>query len=261
MRYSLQNDLALALDRVAFMRSLGYEPDEWQGNFLNSDSKRVILNCSRQSGKSTVTAVLALHEALYKPKSLILLLSASFRQSLELYQKVIEGYLKLGNERNKDNALATELRLENGSKIVSLPSSEKTIRGYSGVDLLVCDEASRIPDDLFFAVTPMLAVSGGRLIILSTPFGQRGVFHELWVNSDEYEHFRVDAEQCARISREFLESERRLLPSRIFRQEYMCEFLQTDDAIFSYDDIMALVSDDVKPLFGVDHEIYNEIRN
>lgn len=246
----LTNDLALALDRVAFMRSLGYLPDTWQGEFLESDAKRVILNCSRQAGKSTVTAVLALHEALYKSGSLILLLSASFRQSLELYQKVIEGYLRLGNGRN-DDALATVLKLENGSKIVSLPSSEKTIRGYSGVDLLVCDEASRIPDDLFFAVTPMLAVSGGRLIMLSTPFGQRGVFHELWVNSDEYQHFRVTAEQCPRISKEFLDGERRALPSRIFRQEYMCEFLQTDDAVFSYDDVIGLVSDDISPLFEV----------
>ena len=246
----LKSDLALALDRVAFMRSLGYVPDTWQGDFLNSDAKRIILNCSRQAGKSTVTAVLALHEALYKAGSLILLLSASFRQSLELYQKVIEGYLRLGNGRN-DDALATVLKLENGSKIVSLPSSEKTIRGYSGVDLLVCDEASRIPDDLFFAVSPMLAVSGGRMIMLSTPFGQRGVFHELWVNSDEYQHFRVTAEQCPRISKEFLDSERRALPSRIFRQEYMCEFLQTDDAVFSYDDVIGLVSDDIIPLFEV----------
>lgn len=246
----LANDLALAIDRVAFMRSLGYVPDTWQGEFLDSNARRVILNCSRQAGKSTVTAVLALHEALYKAGSLILLLSASFRQSLELYQKVIEGYLRLGNGRN-DDALATVLKLENGSKIVSLPSSEKTIRGYSGVDLLVCDEASRIPDDLFFAVSPMLAVSGGRMIVLSTPFGQRGVFHELWVNSDEYKHFRVTAEQCPRISQEFLDSERRSLPSRIFRQEYMCEFLQTDDAVFSYDDVIGLVSDDISPLFEV----------
>lgn len=245
----IANDLTLALDRVAFMKSLGYEPDKWQSDFMKSDNKRVLLNCSRQSGKSTVTAVLALHEAIYNAGSLVLLLSASFRQSLELYAKVIEGYLKLGN-RKDDNALATELKLANGSKIVSLPSSEKTIRGYSGVDLLVCDEASRIPDDLFHAVTPMLAVSGGRLIILSTPFGQRGIFHELWLNSNDYEKYKVTAYECARISQEFLDSEKRVKPSRYFRQEYLCEFIQVDDAVFSYDDVMGLISSDVKPLFA-----------
>ena len=245
----LAADLTLALDRVAFMRALGYEPDDWQANFLKSNAKRVLLNCSRQSGKSTVTAVLALHEAIYKAGALILLLSPSFRQSSELYGKVIEGYLRLGNNP-ADDALASELHLSNGSKIVSLPSSEKTIRGYSGVDLLICDEASRIPDDLYHAVTPMLAVSNGRLILLSTPYGQRGIYHELWVHGTDYEKFMVTAYECKRISKEFLESERRVKPARIFRQEYMCEFLQTDDSVFSYDEVMALTSGEVKPLFS-----------
>lgn len=242
------SDLSLALDRAAFMRSLGYEPDEWQAAFLQSNAKRVLLNCSRQSGKSTVTAVLALHEAIYRPDALILLLSPSFRQSMELYQKVIDGYMRLDAKSDTDEALATTLRLANGSRIVSLPSSEKTIRGYSGVDLLICDEASRIPDNLFYAVSPMLAVSGGRLIMLSTPFGQRGVYHELWMHSD-YQKVQITADQCPRITRQFLESERRTLPNRIFRQEYYCEFLQTDDAVFSYDDIMNLTTDSVEPLF------------
>ena len=256
----LAGDLSLALNRSDFMRSLGYVPDEWQEIFLESEAKRVLLNCSRQAGKSTVTAVLALHEAIYKAGSLILLVSPSQRQSLELYGKVIEGYVKLGSNTN-DDALSATLKLANGSRIVSLPSSEKTIRGYSGVDLIICDESARIPDVLYDAITPMLAVSDGRLIMLSTPFGQRGVFHDLWVNNDEYQKFKVTAYECSRISREFLELEKKTSPSNKFRQEYLCEFIQTDDALFSYDDIMALVSDDVKPLFGVDHEIYNEIRN
>lgn len=244
----LANDIRLALDRPYFMRTLGYEPDKWQEQFLASEAKRVLLNCSRQSGKSTVTASLALHTARYKAGSLTLLLSPSFRQSLELYEKVIDGYLKMGNESEDDDVLATVLKMDNGSKIVSLPSSEKTIRGFSGVDLLICDEVSRIPDNLFYAVSPMLAVSGGRLIMLSTPFGQRGVFHDLWVNSD-YERYKVTAYECKRISKEFIESEKRTLPSRTFRQEYMGEFLQTDDALFAYDEVMGLTSSEVEPLF------------
>lgn len=245
---NLALDITLGLDGAAFMRALGYEPDAWQAEFLQSTADRILLNCCRQSGKSTVTAILALHEAVYKPKSLVLLLSPSFRQSLELYQKVIDGYMRLDAKSDADEALATTLRLANGSRIVSLPSSEKTIRGYSGVDLLICDEAARIPDDLFYAVSPMLAVSRGRLIMLSTPFGQRGVYHELWLNSD-YQKIKITADQCPRISKQFLESEKRTLPNRIFRQEYFCEFLQTDDAVFSYDDVIGLASDDVEPLF------------
>lgn len=255
MLYSdLVHDLTLALSPSEFMRSLGYKPDDWQVEFLESGSRRILLNCSRQSGKSTVTSVLALHEAVYNAGALVLLLSPSLRQSLELYKKVIDEYLKLGHEADKDQALSTVLKLSNGSRIASLPGSEKTIRGYSGVDLLICDEASRIADELFYAVTPMLAVSGGRLVMLSTPYGQRGVFHQLWKQSDEYQKYAITADQCPRITKEFLESERRTLPERVFRQEYYCEFLQTDGAVFAYDDIMSLVSNEVAPLFKSEYE-------
>lgn len=245
----LAHDLVLTLDRERFMRSIGLIPDDWQADFLKNNDRRVLLNCCRQSGKSTVSSVYAVHEASYNPDSLVLLLSPSLRQSLELYAKVVKVYLALGNELDKKHVLATELKLKNGSRIVSLPSSEKTIRGFSSVDLLICDEASRIPDDLYFAISPMLAVSGGRLIMLSTPFGQRGIFYDLWINGSNYKKFKITAEQCPRITKEFLESEKRTMPSRVFRQEYFCEFLQTDDAVFSYDDVMGMTSSEVKPLF------------
>ena len=72
---SLAEDLKLALDRVSFAKSLGLEPDPWQEDLLCSTSDRVLLNCCRQSGKSTMTAIVALHRALYHPGSLILCLS------------------------------------------------------------------------------------------------------------------------------------------------------------------------------------------
>ena len=63
-----------------------------------------------------------------------------------------------------------------------LPGQEKTIRGFSGVTLIIEDEASRVDDTLYRAVRPMLAVSGGRLILMSTPYGQTGHFFEEWTN-------------------------------------------------------------------------------
>ena len=72
------------------------------------------------------------------------------------------------------------MELENGSRIITLPGSEKTIRGFSGVGLLLVDEASRVADELYFAVRPILAVSGGSLMVLTTPYDKRGVFYEEW---------------------------------------------------------------------------------
>src|SRR5688500_13483424 len=75
-------------DAVALMRQTGLDPDPWQEALLRSPASRILLLCSRQSGKSTVTACLALYQALYVPGSLILLLSPSLRQSQELFKKV-----------------------------------------------------------------------------------------------------------------------------------------------------------------------------
>ncbi len=75
-------------DAVLMANRAGIVPDAWQSDLLRSDAKQMILLCSRQSGKSTVSSILAIHEAIYQPNSLILLLSPSLRQSQELFRKL-----------------------------------------------------------------------------------------------------------------------------------------------------------------------------
>jgi phage terminase large subunit-like protein len=145
---SLAEDLKLALDRVAFARALGLEPDLWQEDLLRSPSDRVILNCCRQSGKSTMTAVIALHRALFRPGSLILCLAPALRQSQELFGKVLTFYRALDRPVPAQTERKLSLELENGSRIVTLPGTDKTIRGFSGAALLIVDEASRVEDEL-----------------------------------------------------------------------------------------------------------------
>src|SRR5918993_1355887 len=166
---SLAEDLSLALDRVSFSQTASLEPDPWQERLLRSGSYRVLLNCCRQSGKSTMTGLIALHRALYHPGSLILCLAPSVRQSQELFGKVLGFYRDLDRPVSPQAERKLSLELENGSRIVTLPGTEKTIRGFSGAALLIVDEAARVDDALYFAVRPMLAVSGGALIMLSTP--------------------------------------------------------------------------------------------
>ena len=247
---TLADDLKLALDRYAFAAALGMEPDPWQHDLLRSTSDRVLLNCSRQSGKSTMSAVIALHRALYYPDSLVLCLAPALRQSQELFGKVLGFYRDLGRPVTSAAERKLSLELENGSRIVTLPGSEKTIRGFSGTSLLVLDEAARIEDELYFAVRPMLAVSGGALMMLSTPYGKRGVFYEEWSGGHGWERYEVPASRCPRISGEFLEEERASLPPFIFRQEYECSFEETEDQVFTTDLIDRAVTSEVKPLFA-----------
>jgi len=184
-------DLALSLDRVAFARSLGIEADAWQARLLRFSSDRVLLNCCRQSGKSTMSGLIALHRALYHPGSLILCLAPALRQSQELFGKVLGFYRNLGRPVAPQAERKLSLELENDSRIVTLPGSEKAIRGFSGAALLIVDETARVDDELYFAVRPMLAVSGGALMMLTTPHGKRGVFYEEWTSGAGWERYEV----------------------------------------------------------------------
>lgn len=236
-------------DRARVLADAGLTPDPWQANVLRSNAPRLALLCARQAGKSTTSAALVLAEALLRPDSLCLLIAPSERQSGELAAKVFGCYDGLGRPVPARKRTELQLHLTNGSRVIALPESEKTIRGYSGARLLVIDEASRVSDALYFSVRPMLAVSGGRLVALSTPFGRLGWFFEAWTGGEEWQRVKITAEQCPRISKEFLAEERRTLGARWFLQEYGCEFSELVGAVFSGEDITAAFQSDIPPLF------------
>ncbi len=238
-------------DATLMATRAGITPDAWQADLLRSDARQMILLCSRQSGKSTITSILALHQAIYKPDSLILLLSPSLRQSQELFRKLQDFYNALDSDSLPQAVEESALRMElsNGSRIIALPGKEATIRGFSGVSLLVIDEASRVPDELYQAIRPMLAVSGGRIVLLSTPFGKRGFFHSEWTDGDGWQRTKITADLCPRIDKEWLERERQMIGDWWYLQEYFCEFVETSDSVFSYDDIQMAISSDIKPMF------------
>jgi hypothetical protein len=242
----LSRDLELALDRVAFAEALDLEPDEWQHKLLESTSSRILMNACRQSGKSTMTAVVALHGALYEPNSLILCLAPALRQSQELFGKIVGFYRDLGRPVPAVSEQKLSLELDNGSRIVTLPGSEKTIRGFSGAALLIVDEAARVDDALYYAVRPMLAVSGGSLMLLSTPYGRRGIFFEEWTRGLGWQRFEVPATKCPRISEEFLAEERESMPEWWYLQEYDCQFMETEDQIFTHAMIEAARDDELE---------------
>jgi hypothetical protein len=94
----------------------------------------------------------------------------------------------------------------------------------------------------------MLAVSGGRLILLSTPAGKRGHFYETWLGSGYgWERIELTAAQCPRISPEFLAEERQILGELMYRQEYLCAFEDTEVSAFQTDLIMAALDDSFPP--------------
>lgn len=235
----LRRDLTLALDPAGLLRRVGLEPDPWQEGLLRARPRRAIMLCCRQAGKSMTAAVAALHEALFRPGSLILIVAPSQRQSAELLRTVRALFSSLSIPISATSESSGGLELVNGSRIISLPAKEETVRGYSGVALIVVDEASRVDDALYASLRPMLAVSDGRLLLLSTPDGQRGFFYEAWQSPEPWHRTRITATDCPRIAESFLAEERRTMLPGLYASEYECEFGDAVDSVFSGDDIDA----------------------
>ncbi|HET6661866.1 MAG TPA: terminase family protein [Rubrobacter sp.] len=239
---------------VEFAMSVGIEPDPWQVEVLASEHQRKILCCGRQTGKSTVGAVLAVHKALTCAGSTVLVVAPGERQAKLLFSKAASLYRQAGYPLPAHSERRTGLELSNGSIIEALPAVERTTRGYS-VDLLVVDEAAAVPDQDYHGILPALIATRGEQVLLSTPRGKRGFFWEIWQNesvtvtgSSDWQRVMVHSDEVDRIRPEDLKIFRSTMPEQFFEQEFYCEFLDTEGGLFSYDDIEAALAagDDVQ---------------
>jgi hypothetical protein len=160
-----------------------------------------------------------------------------FRQAVELSSDYMDSDTKLA------------VRFANGNRFIARPGSAKTSRGKSAVTLLLEDEAAWVDDLLRKSVSPMLAVSGGRYIMMSTPFGKRGHFFETWMNAKNWEKYEINADQCPRITAEFLQQELDDgMPRSFWLQEYYNQFMDTDNQLFGFDLVKQAFSPEVKVL-------------
>jgi cytochrome c-type biogenesis protein CcmE len=226
---------------VEFAMSVGIDPDDWQVEVLASDHPRKILCCGRQVGKSTIGAVLAIHKALTQPGSIVLVVAPGERQAKLLFQKAARLYEQAGYPLPAHSHRRTGLELANGSIVEALPAVERTTRGYS-VDLLICDEAGAVPDMDYHGILPSLIATQGEQVLLSTPRGKRGFFHELWHSGDDWQRVMVRSDEVGRIRPEDLEVFRSSMPAQFFEQEFFCDWLDTEGSLFSYDDIEAALA-------------------
>lgn len=228
-------ELRQAVSPVAFARErLGWNPDPWQVRVLETERKRVLLNCTRQAGKTSVTAVAALHTAIFNPRSLTLVFSKSQRQSTELVAKIAHHLATMDRPPATDGEAKKEIVLRNGSRIVSLPGDGATTRGFSAPTFIVEDEAGFVLDELYEAILPMLARSNGRLWLLSTPNGRRGHFYTAWSSaSDRWHRERVTAHDVPHITADYLADMREELGPYRFKQEFECQFVEANQQFFS----------------------------
>jgi hypothetical protein len=251
---NLATDLALGLDPVALAAAAGYVMDRWQQDAVRSRESQVCLLCSRQSGKTFTSAVLATYTVVAEPGSLVLLTAPNIRQAQECFRVCLHLLAAVAHRAALRQVNALGLELATGSRLLVIPGDAhdaRTTRGFSSVRLLICDEASRLKDDVYYSLRPALAVSQGRIVLLSTPAGSRGFFHhEATSGASDWARYVVPASQCPRLSPAWLAAERDRIGRWWYAQEYECQFLDAEGALFRSDDIEAAVDDDLQPLFG-----------
>lgn len=214
---------------------LGINLDPWQREAVTTKVHDILLLVTRQGGKGEVATLLSLDMVLNDPGSTTVIVSRADRQAKRLLRRIKKRYRMLSDVASviTDSQYALELR--NGSEILALPGSEETIRGIEAVDLLIIDEGALVPDDLFAAIFPMLATTDGRCVAMSSARGKRGWFWREWVSSDvEWHRAKITWDQIphTRFKPEWIARTRRRIGEWMFRQEFGCEFLDTDDQFY-----------------------------
>ena len=203
------------------------ELDKWQEEILKTKGN-IVLCSGRQVGKSTVISIDAGEYAVKNPNKVIMVISAVERQALLLFEKIlshIHDNHRKSIKKGKDKPTKHTLRLINGSIIHCLPTglSGYGIRGYT-INRLYADEAAFIPEEVWAAVSPMLATTGGDIVLLSTPHGREGYFFRCF-SDDSFTSFHVSSEECERIPKDFLEKEKARMSKLQYAQEYLGQFL------------------------------------
>jgi len=217
--------------------------DDWQKEVLETEGNLVL--CSgRQVGKSTVIAIKA-GESAVKSKKTIMVIAHVERQALLLFEKILshiyENY-KTQIMKGRKKPTKHTIHLKNGSIIHCLPTGDSGygIRGYT-INELYADEAHFIKEDVWAAVTPMLATTGGTINLLSTPFGTTGYFYRCFTDKNNFTKIHVSTEEVAESREdpqkthlvEFLKDEKDRMTKLQYQQEYLGLFVGGIQRFFS----------------------------
>lgn len=224
--------------RETFLAAFEVEPQPWQDTYI-AETRNLALVKGRQIGASTAASALAIHTAMAKRGALAVIVSPSMKQSTEIAMKSRLGLWAIGSRLVQDSV--SLIRLENGSRILSLAGTARAVRGYAA-DLLVVDEAAFVEDATWDAARATTAAVGGRTIVQSTPGHPAGWFHELATGDADWARMTVKSSEATTISAEFLERERAEMAPTLYQQEYEAEFGGTTSigALWTRDEWAAL---------------------
>lgn len=241
----------------AFLAMTGERPLDWQAPYLWEVRNAVVLK-GRQVGASTAASVLVCRRALLVPHSLVAIVSPSLKQSTEVKERSRNGLERLGVRMIKDSE--SVIQLENRSRILSLPGTAKSVRGWS-VDFLVIDEAAFLDPETFLAAHATVAATGGRIVVQSTPAGPFGHFYDRFLQASDLEEakndptvqwvrYQVSSEDVPTIGKDFLETERARLTDDEYAQEYLGQFARPGMGLVDPERLRDLTTDAPSDVWG-----------
>ena len=243
LRESLIQEIDDEVDPVAFAKSCGFIPDSYQADALMSKTRRSIFLWGRRCGKTATCAIKALWTAMFRKDASVIVISPTLNQSREMLNEVRRWFDLYTQTHPKSKYITTkrvrsdEMEFAYGGRILCRPATSASIKGY-GADLLIVDEAARVPDQLLNQdITPFLATTGGSIVLISTPYAVGSAFHKAYMLSqNEVPLWKlygpVKSEQCSRVDKGFLMEEREWMPSDYYRQEYEAQWISALSNVF-----------------------------
>lgn len=256
--------LAGALSPSFYLEAAGFSPFEWQREILFPSLKPKLLLTCRQAGKSTIIAGKVESTCRYEGGSDALIVCPAQDQSKEVMHK-LKDFTRMHGDPMLSQDAVYEMAWKNGSRVMALPGSERSVRGYSDPRFIILDEGARILDATYKAAVPMTAGGKTEILALSTPWGKRGWFWKAWTSdADSWERVMVTVKwrlsdddsrlvegppesemrekyksqgikfyYSPRHTKNFCEWMLSEIGSLWYRQEYMCEFINLTNSVFS----------------------------
>ena len=232
--------------RLFFKAVTALNPYDWQVKFIENESTFESLRVSRQGGKSITAAVKIVREVLLHGNQFVIITSPTRQQSMVIFRQVsrILNELALIAPGIIKQVLATQAHLANESWVMVF--SRTAVRGPTATRIVI-DEAAYVENEVFVAIRPTLAASGGKLTLISTPYGKQGYFYESHTSLEHFYRVHVPCTEVPHLSKEFLESERVTMTEAEYAQEYLAEFIETADNFFTREEVRSIIGD-VVPL-------------
>ncbi len=198
--------------------------DPWQKEVLEGKGNICIVS-GRQCGKTTITSILAAQTALQNPNQFIMIGSGVIDQAEHLFGKVKDYIFAKYKDKVVGRATIGFMELKNGSKIFCVPVGDTgdSMRGYTAT-MVIIDEAALVPDRAWDAIEPVISVTRGRVVLLSTPKFKKGFFYKASLDKETYYVKKISARDCPRHTKDFLDRKQAEKSAVVFAQEYLGEF-------------------------------------